>query len=180
VLTWDLLENFLLTHYGRMEDPEVLFQQLDKLTLASTGGSIATYVSKFVTILARLGMERPNRENVHAFLKGLPAQIGVQMRLKFAGENDKPLQAYIDALCLLPDYEVKQTQRDPKQGPSGTTCRPEGPVMRATTGVGTSSRLKRQYPAILDWVASREATQSRMAGCKNCLLSHPLGGRKRD
>jgi hypothetical protein len=64
VLTWDLLENFLLTHYGRMEDPEVLLQQLDKLTLASTGGSIATYVSKFVTILARLGMERPNRENV--------------------------------------------------------------------------------------------------------------------
>eukprot|EP00884_Botryococcus_braunii_P002063 jgi/Botrbrau1/11858/Bobra.0175s0020.1 len=26
VLTWGMLENFLLTHYGRMEDPEVLLQ----------------------------------------------------------------------------------------------------------------------------------------------------------
>jgi Reverse transcriptase (RNA-dependent DNA polymerase)/RNase H-like domain found in reverse transcriptase/Integrase zinc binding domain/Chromo (CHRromatin Organisation MOdifier) domain/Retroviral aspartyl protease/Integrase core domain/Retrotransposon gag protein/Zinc knuckle len=112
VLTWTNLENFLLTHYGRMEDPEVLLQQLDRLTLTAAQGSIATYVSKFVTLLARLGMERPNRENVHAFLKGLPPHIGVQMRLKFAGQADTPLQAYIDALCLLPDHNVKQTPKE--------------------------------------------------------------------
>jgi hypothetical protein len=119
-LTCDRLESFLTTHFGRLEAPEFILPQFDALTLDSVG-SITAYVSRFQTLLARLGPGRSVADDVHRFLRGLPSTVANSLRLKFAG-SQASVQAYIDALCSLPDREQasprKATHADlgPKNG----------------------------------------------------------------
>jgi hypothetical protein len=117
LFTWANLEAFLQRHYGRMDSPDALLQQLDSLTLNSCG-SISAYVGKFQTLTARLGGGRSPQEEIHRFLKGLPVSMSDQLRLKFAGLT-VPLQAYIDSLCVLPD------RADNNRAKAGTPLAPK-------------------------------------------------------
>lgn len=83
LLSWERLERFTSPHLGRLEALQFILPKFDALILDSAG-SITSYVSKFQTLLVRVGPNRSVADNVHRSLHGLPANIANQLRLKFA------------------------------------------------------------------------------------------------
>jgi hypothetical protein len=140
LLSWERLEGFMMSHFGRLESPEFILPKFDALTLASAG-SVTSYVSRFQTLLARLGPGRSVADDVHRFLRGLPSSLANQLRLKFAG-TQATVQAYIDSLCALPD-DITGTSRAATQD----DLRPKNAGITKAKGKGSG---KTGGPAVTD------------------------------